>query len=162
MACAGAGYANHAEVVAVPINLCVKLEETANLKEASYNTLGAIAMQGVRQAGMRLGETCTIIGLGLLGQLTALILKASGVNTIGVDVSQNAVNQALKNEAIDYGFIRNRSDIQEEIRRITYGIGADSIIITAGTSSLDPINFAGSIARKKRKGCYCWRYSCGL
>ena len=62
----------------------MKLDDTSNLKNAAYNTLGAIAMQGVQQADMRLGETCVVIGLGLLGQLTALILKASGVTVIGI------------------------------------------------------------------------------
>ncbi|MFI1771055.1 bi-domain-containing oxidoreductase [Thalassobellus citreus] len=151
VACAGAGYANHAEVVAVPINLCVKLDEDFNLKNAAYNTLGAIAMQGVRQADMRLGETCVIIGLGLLGQLTALILKASGVNVIGVDISKHTVNQAVINKAVDVGFERDNSSIEDEIRSYTKGIGADAVIIAAATSSLDPINFAGTIARKKGK-----------
>ena len=72
VACAGAGYANHAEIVSVPINLCVKLPQDANLKNAAYNTLGAISMQGVRQADLRLGESCVVIGLGLLGQLACL------------------------------------------------------------------------------------------
>ena len=76
MACGGVGAANHAEIVCVPANLCVKLEQNANLKQAAYNTLGAIALQGVRQADLRLGETCAVIGLGLLGQLTALLLRA--------------------------------------------------------------------------------------
>ena len=66
VACAGAGYANHAEVVAVPVNLCVKLHDDADLQLACYNTVGAIALQGVRQADMRLGETCAVIGLGLI------------------------------------------------------------------------------------------------
>ena len=76
VACAGAGYANHAEIVSVPINLCVKLDTNTNLKDAAYNTLGAISMQGVRQADLRLGESCVIIGLGLLGQLAALNIKS--------------------------------------------------------------------------------------
>ncbi len=151
VACAGAGYANHAEVVAIPINLCVKLEDSTNLMDAAYNTLGAIAMQGVRQADMRLGETCAIIGLGLLGQLAAHILKASGVNVIGIDVSKHAVNQSVANKAVDVGYIRNKPGIEENIRHFTNGIGVDAIIITAASSSLDPINFAGAIARKKGK-----------
>ena len=77
VACSGVGYANHAEVVCVPVNLSVKLNQEANLKDAAYNTLGSIAMQAVRQADMSLGETCVVVGLGLLGQLTSLILKAS-------------------------------------------------------------------------------------
>ncbi|MEY8847877.1 Gfo/Idh/MocA family oxidoreductase [Psychroserpens sp. XS_ASV72] len=151
VACAGAGYANHAEIVAVPINLCVKLNADSNLKDAAYNTLGAISMQGVRQADLRLGESCVVIGLGLLGQLAALILKASGVNVIGVDVSDAAVKQAIDNQVVDLGLTRSAAGIDEQILNATGGHGADAVIIAAATSSLDPINFAGSIARKKGK-----------
>lgn len=149
VACAGAGYANHAEVVSVPVNLCVKLDKNANLKDAAYNTLGAISMQGVRQANLRLGESCVVIGLGLLGQLAALILKASGVTVIGVDVSESAVQQAIENNVVDVGFNRNISAIEDEIKNLTQGFGADAIIISAATESIDPINFAGAIARKR-------------
>ncbi len=151
VACAGAGYANHAEIVSVPTNLCVKLNANANLKDAAYNTLGAIAMQGVRQADMRLGESCVVVGLGLLGQLTALILKASGVTVIGIDVSETAVKQAVDNKVVDLGLTRGTSGIEEQIQNATNGIGADTVIIAAATNSLDPINFAGAIARKKGK-----------
>ena len=149
VACAGAGYANHAEIVSVPINLCVKLDKNTNLKDAAYNTLGAISMQGVRQADMRLGESCVIIGLGLLGQLAALILKASGVTVIGIDVSEAAVKQAVDNKVVDLGLTRNAAGVEEQIQSATNGYGADAVIIAAATSSLDPINFAGAIARKK-------------
>jgi len=151
VACAGAGYANHAEIVSVPINLCVKLDKNANVRDAAYNTVGAISMQGVRQADLRLGESCVIIGLGLLGQLAALILKASGVTVIGIDVAESAVEQAIKNKAVDFGLTRNSAGIEEQILNATNGIGADAVIIAAATSSLDPINFAGAIARKKGK-----------
>ncbi|MEF3077568.1 bi-domain-containing oxidoreductase [Winogradskyella poriferorum] len=151
VACAGAGYANHAEIVSVPVNLCVKLENDANLKDAAYNTLGAISMQGVRQADLRLGESCVVIGLGLLGQLAALILKASGVTVIGIDVSEAAVNQAVENKVVDLGLTRNAAGVEEQILNATKGHGADAVIIAAATSSLDPINFAGAIARKKGK-----------
>ena len=151
VACAGVGYANHAEIVSVPINLSVKLDKAANLKDAAYNTLGAIAMQGVRQADMRLGENCVLVGLGLLGQLTALILRASGVNVIGIDISEVAVNLVKDNNICDFAFTRNTPGLSEKIGQLTKGLGADSVIISAGTSSLDPINFAGSIARKKAK-----------
>lgn len=151
VACAGAGYANHAEVVSVPINLCVKLPHDADLKKASYNTLGAISLQGVRQADLRLGETCAIIGLGLLGQLASLQLRASGVKTIGVDIEESQVNTALKNDAVDYAFTRNTAGIEQKIEKITNGLGVDAVIVAAATSSLDPVNFAGAIARKKGK-----------
>tara|TARA_B100000787_G_scaffold169868_1_gene162652 strand:+ start:8376 stop:10514 length:2139 start_codon:yes stop_codon:yes gene_type:complete len=151
VACAGVGYANHAEIVSVPINLCVKLDSGTNLKYAAYNTLGAISMQGVRQADMRLGESCVIIGLGLLGQLAGLILKASGVTVIGIDVSEAAVKKAVDNNVVDLGIIRNAVGIEEQVQNATNGYGADAVIIAAATTSLDPINFAGAIARKKGK-----------
>lgn len=150
VACAGAGYANHAEIVCVPKNLCVKLPEEADLKLASYNTLGAIALQGVRQADLRLCESCAVIGLGLLGQLTCLMLQASGVKTFGIDVDAKMV-QIAKEHGIDPAWQRSDSGIVDSILRETNGMGADAVIITAGTSSLDPVNFAGEIAR--RKGC---------
>ena len=150
VACAGVGYANHAEVIAVPINLCVKLSSNANLKHASYNTLGAISLQGIRQADLRLGETCAVIGLGLLGQLTCLMLKASGVKVIGIDIDEAAVEMAAKHSA-DLSLQRNTPGIEENILEFTNGLGVDAVIIAAATDSLDPINFSGAIARKKGK-----------
>ncbi|MDD4357575.1 MAG: bi-domain-containing oxidoreductase [Smithellaceae bacterium] len=146
-ACGGAA-ACHAEIVAVPVNLCVKLHPGGELKQAAYNTLGAIALQGVRQADLRLGETCAVIGLGLIGQLAAMLLRSSGVRVIGIDVNQNMVDLALKN-CLDLGMNRKDSDIEDRIYRFTNGIGCDAIIITAASDSLDPINFAGAVSRKK-------------
>ena len=148
VACAGAGYANHAEVVSVPKNLCVKLAPDADLAKACYNTLGAIALQGVRQADMRLGETCAVIGLGLIGQLACLELRASGVNVVGIDVSAAAVKTAAEH-CCDIAIARNEPGIKERILDYTDGCGVDAVIIAAATSSLDPVNFAGSICRKK-------------
>lgn len=148
VACAGAGYANHAEIVCVPVNLCVKLPQDADLKNASYNTLGAIALQGIRQADLRLGENCAVIGLGLLGQLTCLMLRTSGVRTFGIDIDKAAVEKA-QGHCVDAAWIRSDAGVAEQIETATGGLGVDAVIITAGTSSLDPINFAGEIARKK-------------
>lgn len=150
VACAGAGYANHAEIVAIPVNLCVKLDQNSDLKKAAYNTLGAIAMQSVRQADLRLGESCAVIGLGLLGQLASLILKASGVRVIGIDVNPSQVETARKHCA-DIAITRSTPGIENQILAFTEGAGADAIIIAAATNSTDPINFAGAITRKKGK-----------
>jgi predicted dehydrogenase/threonine dehydrogenase-like Zn-dependent dehydrogenase len=150
VACAGVNFANHAEIIAVPVNLCVKLSDNADLKAASYNTLGAIALQSIRQADLRLGETCAVIGLGLLGQLTGLMLKASGVNVIGIDVSEPPVILAQQHFA-GLALIRNTPGIENQIAEYTNGLGADAVIIAAATTSTDPINFAGAIARKKGK-----------
>src|SRR5690606_13553631 len=133
------------------VNVCVKLHERSNLRDAAYNTLGAISMQGARQADMRLGENCVGIGLGLLGQLACVMLKASGVNVIGVAISDSAVELAIKNKAVDFGYTRNTGGIEDKILNATNGIGADAVIIAAATSSLDPVNFAGAVARKKGK-----------
>lgn len=148
VACAGLGYASHAEVIVVPVNLCVKLNYAADLSQACYNTLGAIALQGVRQADLRLGETCAVIGLGLIGQLACLELKASGVKVVGIDVDPNAVKTAATHCA-DLALTRNTPGIYDMINEYTNGLGVDAVIIAAATSSLDPVNFAGSIARKR-------------
>ncbi len=148
VACGGAGYANHAEIIAVPSNLCVKLPENADLKRAAYNTVGAIALQGIRQADLKIGETCAVVGLGLIGQLTCLILRASGIKVVGIDINPGMVEIASKHCA-DLAFIREEPGLAEKISEFTEGIGVDAVIITAGTHSLDPVNFAGQIARKK-------------
>lgn len=151
VACAGVGYANHAEVVSVPVNLCVKVDSGDKMKEAAYNTVGAISLQGVRQADLELGESCVVIGLGLLGQLAGLLLKASGIEVIGIDISPSAVDFALNNGAVDFAFSRNAPGLEDKIFELTGGKGVDAVIIAAATSSLDPINFAGAVARKKGK-----------
>ena len=148
VACAGVGYASHAEVVTAPVNLCVKLDSSADLSLACYNTLGAIALQGVRQADLRLGETCAVIGLGLIGQLVCLELKASGIKVVGIDVDADAVKMA-KEHCADIALERNSPGIEQQVERFTNGLGVDCVIITAATSSLDPINFAGALCRRK-------------
>ena len=147
VACGGAS-ASHAEVVCVPANLCVKLDPKTDIRQAVYNTLGAISLQGVRQADMRIGESCAVIGLGLLGQLTCLLLKASGIRVIGIDISQTMVDVAAEYCA-DLSVPRNTPGIENRINEFTSGYGCDAVIITAASSSLDPINFAGAISKKK-------------
>ncbi|CAI8789487.1 bi-domain-containing oxidoreductase [Methylocaldum szegediense] len=148
VACAGAGYANHAEIVSVPAHLCVKLPAGADLSLAAYNTLGAIALQGIRQADLRLGETCVVIGLGLLGQLTGLMLKASGIKVIGLDINPRVVDIAAGHCA-DLAFDSEAPGLSEIVAELTDGIGADAVIITAATHSLQPINLAGQLLRPR-------------
>ena len=89
VACAGAGIANHAEVIDVPVNLAVKIPEDLETGIASTVTLGAIAMQGVRRAQPTLGETFVVVGLGILGQITTQMLSANGCRVIGIDLDPN-------------------------------------------------------------------------
>jgi len=147
VACGGFS-ASHAEFVCVPVNLCAKLQTNAKLKEAAYNTMGAIALQGVRQADLRVGEICCIIGMGLLGQLTAKILKASGVQVIGIDIDPKMI-EIGKKHCLDLAFQRDEIGSENKIYEFTERLGCDAVIITAASSSLDPINFAGAISRKK-------------
>jgi predicted dehydrogenase len=148
VACAGGGYANHAEIVAVPHNLCVKLARDSDLKKAAYNTLGAIALQGIRQADLKIGETCAVIGLGLIGQLTCLILRASGVRVVGIDIDPRMVDTARRHCA-DLAITRDASSLAQEMNSFSCGLGVDAVIITAATKSTDPVNLAGTAARKK-------------
>lgn len=146
----GGGYASHAELVAVPKNLCVKVPQDADMQLAAYNTVGAIALQGIRQADLRIGETCAVIGLGLIGQLTACILQASGVQVIGIDIIPTMTDLAGKHCA-DLAICSTDQGLAERIEEFTYGIGVDGVIITAAAKSLEPVNMAGKIARKKAR-----------
>jgi predicted dehydrogenase/threonine dehydrogenase-like Zn-dependent dehydrogenase len=149
VACGG-NTASHADVIAVPVNLAVKVPKNVDLKHAAFSTIASIAIQGIRQAELKLGENCLIIGMGIIGQLTYKILEASGMNPIGVDISEAQVKQS-KDAGIKNVYNRNQEGIDEIIMNFTKGYGADAIIITAGTSSLDPVEFAGEMARKKAK-----------
>ena len=148
VACAG-NSANHAEIVSVPETLTVRLPQGADTAQAAYNALGAIALQGIRRADLTIGEKCVVIGAGLIGQLTGLLLKAAGIEVIGIDVDARTVAQAAQNAAFDHVRERNDPGVEAFIRQRTGGLGADAVIITAGTSSLDPINFSGRITRKR-------------
>lgn len=149
VACGG-NSASHADVVAVPVNLAVKIPKELSLQEAAFTTLGAIAMQGIRQAELKVGESCLIIGMGLIGQITAKILQASGIRAIGVDVSETALSQC-KTAGIAPVYLRSQAGIEDLITEFSGGFGVDAVLITAGSSSLDPIEFAGQMARKKGK-----------
>lgn len=149
VACAGAGYALHADIVAVPKNLCVKMPDEVDFDEAAYATVGAIAMQGIRQAEPTLGEKFVVIGLGLLGQLTVQMLKANGCYVIGIDLDDTSIENAKNISGADLALSRSKQDIKSIVKEATNGYGADAVIITAGTSSNDPVELAGEISREK-------------
>ncbi len=146
VACAGMGYASHSDAIWVPQNLCIPVPEAVTWEEASFVTLGAIAMQGVRQADSRLGETVAVIGLGLLGQLTVQLLKAAGCRVIGTDIDPTKNAIAIKSGA---DFAGEGGGFQRACLEWTGGQGVDAVIITAATSSNAPVELAGAIARKK-------------
>src|SRR5919204_4681485 len=148
VACAGAGLANHAEVVAVPRNLTARVPEGVSFEDAAFVTVGAIALQGVRIADVRLGEACVVIGLGLVGQLTVQLLKAGGCRVFGIDVAADKVELALAQGA-DAACSRSDADLVDRVRAFSAGRGADAILIAAAASSSDPVQIAPSLARDR-------------
>jgi len=148
VACAGSGIANHAEYIDVPVNLAVRLREGTDLRVASTVTLGAIALQGVRRANPTMGEKFVVIGLGILGQITAQLLKANGCLVVGTDVDPRRVTTALEN-GMDFGAAPSQEDFIGYVHRLTDGFGADAVIVTAATSSDEVISQAFAACRKK-------------
>lgn len=146
VACGGIGYAMHAELVAVPHRLCARVPDNVDDETAAYATIGAIAMQGVRQAGVSLGENIVVIGLGLVGLLTAQLLKAAGCRVIGSDPSEAARTRALLN-----GCERavGLADAPAAVADATRGIGADAVLICAAAPDSGPVALAGELARSR-------------
>jgi predicted dehydrogenase/threonine dehydrogenase-like Zn-dependent dehydrogenase len=147
VACAGAGLANHAEVVRVPRNLVVPLPSELDLREASTVTLGAIALQGVRRATPTLGETFVVIGLGVIGQLTVQLLRANGCRVIGTDLDEGRARLATE-LGMDLALDPAVPQV-EAVRRLTGGLGADGVIITAASRSDEIVSTAFQMCRRK-------------
>lgn len=148
VACGGAG-ASHAEVATVPFNLCVPVPENVPLEEAAFTTLGAIALQGVRQAGPTLGETVGVIGLGLLGLLTVQLLRAAGCHVVGIDVNP-ARCQLAQELGADTAVPPDDPALESHVRRLCPA-GLDAVILTAATPSSAPIRQAGELARNQAR-----------
>jgi len=149
VACAGQGYASHAEVVFIPKNLAVKLPDNVSLEDAAYATLGSIAMQGVRQAEIMVGENVAVVGLGLLGLITVQILRACGCRVIGFDIHSSTCATA-KELGADHAFLIDE-EYDPVLERLTDGYGVDSAIITAAAKDNGPVVLAGEIVRNKGK-----------
>ena len=147
VACAGGGYAVHAEYAAVPINLLAPLPDGVDYESAAFTTLGAIALHGFRLAEVQLGERVAVIGLGLLGLLAAGIANAAGCRVLGIDPNPERVDLAKKMgaEAV------TRDQAESAAGAFSKGIGCDGILICADTTSNDPVELAGAIARDRAR-----------
>ena len=150
VACAGAGYASHAAVNVVPRNLVARIPDNVSYEEAAFGTLGAIALQGVRRAEPGLGDRVAVLGLGLLGQITAQMLHAAGVVAIGVDVRPDRVERATA-LGLDQGFTVGERDFVAGILERTDGRGADAVIVTAAGGDPGLLNKAFEATRRKGK-----------
>jgi predicted dehydrogenase/threonine dehydrogenase-like Zn-dependent dehydrogenase len=148
VACAGAGRANHAEVVSVPGNLVAPVPDGVALSDAAFATIGAIAMQGVRRAEAQLGERVVVIGLGLIGLITVQILRAAGVRVLGIEPNE-------KRRTMGAGFGAESTVAPDQadlaVREWTENVGADTVLITASSSSDAIVNQAAGMLRRKGK-----------
>lgn len=148
VACGGADYAMHAEVDFVPANLCVRLPDSVCFDHGAFTTVGSIAMHGVRQADVRLGERVAVIGLGLVGQLAGQILRAAGCQVVGVDLDAQLVGRALENRAVDAAFARGALD---DAGALDQAGACDAILVTAAAKSSDPVELAAALARDRAR-----------
>ena len=148
VACGGGDYAVHAEYIRVPKNLCVKIPEGVDFEDAAFTTLGAIALQGVRRADVRIGERVGVIGLGLVGLLTVQILKAAGCTVIGFDIDPKKV-EFSKKLGIDEAYCSGDVLPEKVVEFFSEGVGLDAVIITASTSSNKPVEDALNFVRER-------------
>ena len=150
VACAGAGYATHAEVVAVPRNLCARVPEGVAPEDAAYGTTATIALHGVRLCSVGLGDVVAVVGLGLVGQLTLDLLRAAGCVALGVDPDPGRVE--LAREA---GFFAttDADELEGACRRRSDGRGADAAIVTAASDDPRPLATAIGAARARATIC---------
>ena len=148
VACAGAGYANHAEVVCVPRNLVTRIPDGVAFQDAAFVTLGAIALHGVRQANLTLGESVVVIGLGLIGQLTVQLCAAQGCRVFGIDLDPAKVELA-KTLGMEAG--ASGGDMLQAVLAFTRHRGADAVLITASTKSSEPIAQAAELSRDRAR-----------
>lgn len=153
VACAGAGFAVHAEVACVPRLLVARIpsrpsnDGEVSFDEAAFATLGAVALHGIRISDVKLGDLVAVIGLGLLGQLTVQLLKAAGCRVLGMDIDASRADLARRMGA--EAAASSASAFRELCVEISQGTGVDSVLITAETSSSGPVNLAGAIARDR-------------
>ncbi|HVN37874.1 MAG TPA: bi-domain-containing oxidoreductase [Myxococcota bacterium] len=147
VACSGAGYASHAEIIVVPENLAASVPDGVSLEHAAFSTVGAIALQSLRVAQPTLGEFAVVIGLGLVGQLTVQLLVANGCRVLGIDLDGKRVEQALALGAAWGG--SPRDDFAPWRGRWTAGEGADFAIVTAASETAAPLALAAELCRRK-------------
>jgi predicted dehydrogenase len=147
VACAGGGYAVHAEYAVVPRNLLTLLPNKVDFESAAFATLGAIAMHGFRLAEPQVGERVAVIGLGLLGLLAAQIASAAGCSVFGIDTDAKRV--ALASSLGLQAAVRSKAT--ESAMAFSANRGFDVVLICADTASNDPVELAASLARDRAR-----------
>ncbi|MHA8057432.1 bi-domain-containing oxidoreductase [Aquirufa nivalisilvae] len=140
---------HHAEVVCIPQNLVAKIPDNVSDEEASFTVIGSIGLQGIRLINPSFGETVVVIGLGLIGLITAELLLANGCQVIGFDFDIQKVELAQKKGV--HAFQSNHTDVVKTVESLTHQVGADAVIITASTKSDEVISQAAQMSRKRGK-----------
>ena len=139
---------NHAEFVCVPKNLVAKIPDNVTDEEATFTVIGAIGLQGIRLLQPTFGETIIVVGLGLIGLITAELLLANGCNVIGFDFDSEKIRIAKEKGivAINPG---EGTDQVKFVESYTSGIGADGVIITASNKGNEIISQSANMCRKR-------------
>jgi predicted dehydrogenase/threonine dehydrogenase-like Zn-dependent dehydrogenase len=148
VACAGQGHASHAEIVCVPKRLCVRLPAGIDIEHGAFATVGAIALQSLRVADLRLGDNVVVLGLGLIGLLVAQLLRASGCRVFGMDIDNGRLGLAQQNGWAETCPV-NAPNTEERVLAWSAGVGADVVIVTAATDDATPVALAGRLCRRK-------------
>ncbi len=148
VACAGQGFASHAEFVCVPKHLCARVPDAVEPRHAAFATLGAIALQSVRVADVRLGERVAVIGLGLVGSRIAQLLRASGCRVLGIDVDP-ARAQLARERGWARTVVSGEGSAEAEAQAFSAGVGLDAAIVAATTEDAGPVELAGTLCRRK-------------
>ena len=138
----------HAELVAVPVNLCAKVPDAVPDEAAAFTVLGAIALQGIRLAQPTLGETVVVTGLGLIGLVTVQLLRAQGCRVLGLDFDADklALARRFGAEVVD---LKSGADPVAAAQAYSRGRGVDAVIVTASTKSSEPMHQAALMCRKR-------------
>ena len=139
---------NHAEYVSMPTNLVAHIPNNVTDEEAAFTVVGSIGLQGIRLCNPTLGETIVVIGLGLIGLLTAELLVANGCRVIGVDLDARKIELAKEKGIIGIN-PREGDDVVKSVMGLTNDVGADGVIITASAKGNDIISQAAQMSRKR-------------
>ena len=148
VAAAGGGYAHHAEFVDVPQNLIIKMPQDIDLASAATVAIGGIALQGIRRAGLNLGEFALVFGTGIIGLLTVQMLKASGIRVLAIDLDERRLGLA-KTLGAELVIRADAGDPVRTVNDYTGGHGVDAVLFTAATASSTPLSQAFQMCRKK-------------
>lgn len=147
VACGGTRFAHHAEVVSVPLNLCVPVPQGVEMQDAAFVSVGAIAVHAIRRGNLDMGQSVAIVGLGLIGSLAALIARASGLRVMGVEKNADRISLARELGLIVF----TPQEATEAVLGLTGNQGADAVLLCTAGGGSDVMNLGFDLARSGAK-----------